>query len=305
VKRYLFLVLVLGGAIGFGLGQWLGHQPVPLPAVKPAPPASHPDVVAAPRKPVEIAPLAALAPPPVELPAWRRHAALTPPSNGRPVLAIVIDDLGTQPKKFAQIAALPGPLTFAFLPYGTDLPAQVQAARSRGHEVIVHLPMEPLHQEDPGPNALLVGLDRGEFDRRLKWSLDRFGGYVGVNNHMGSKYTRDALALAPVMAELKARGLLFLDSRTAPDSVAGDAARRAGVPTASRDVFLDFELAPAKVRAELDRVEALARARGQAIAIGHPHEATLGVLADRLPDIAARGVVLVPLSAVVARRYAG
>jgi polysaccharide deacetylase 2 family uncharacterized protein YibQ len=107
------------------------------------------------------------------------------------------------------------------------------------------------------------------------------------------------------MAELKARGLLFLDSRTAPDSVGLEAARRAGVPAAARDVFLDFEQATDKVRAELDRAEGLAHSRGMAIAIGHPHDGTLAVLAERLPGIAQRGVTLVPLSAVVARKLGG
>lgn len=300
VKRYLFLFLLLGGVLGFGLGQWLGdtpEMPSARPTAKPAVPL--PPGLRAPE------PAAAPYPPPPAVPAWRRHAAHTPATDGRPILAIVIDDLGMQPKRLAHIAGLPGPLTFAFLPYGVELAGQVQAARARGHEIIVHLPMEPLNHEDPGPNALVTGLERNEIDRRLHWSLERFGGYVGVNNHMGSKYTRDAQAMAPVIAELKARGLLFLDSRTVPDSVAADAARQAGVPTASRDVFLDFDQAPDRVRAELDRAEALARQRGAAVAIGHPHESTLAVLAERLPGMLARGIVLVPISAIVARKLAG
>jgi polysaccharide deacetylase 2 family uncharacterized protein YibQ len=311
VKRYLFLLLLLGGVLGFGLGQWLGETHDPSPRPKPPAPTAKPMPPPVPQPETAIAPPPPAVTPPVivapaaDPPAWRRYAARAPAAEGRPVLAIVIDDLGLQPKRLAQIAMLPGPLTFAFLPYGVELNAQVETARARGHEVIVHLPMEPLHHEDPGPNALVTGLERGEFDRRLHWSLGRFGGYVGVNNHMGSKYTRDALAMAPVITELKTRGLLFLDSRTVPDSIAADAARKAGVPTASRDVFLDFDQAPDKVRAELERAEALARQRGAAVAIGHPHDTTIAVLAERLPSLIARGVVLVPISAIVARKLAG
>jgi len=313
VKRYLLLILLVGAAIGYGLGQWLGHAPAPppRPVAKPAapavPPPAHPAVVAAPRVPAEIAPLAAIAPAagPMAPPAWRRFAAPAPDSTGRAMLALVIDDLGLQPKRLAQIVNLPGPLTLAFLPYGQDLASQAVSARARGHEILVHLPMEALHNEDAGPNALLVGLDRVETERRLRWALDRFGGYVGVNNHMGSRFTRDAQAMAPVLAELRGRGLLFLDSRTVPDSVAAEEARRAGVPHTSRDVFLDFDQAPEKVRAELDRAEHLARSRGAAVAIGHPYDNTLAVLAQRLPGMAARGIVLVPVSAIVARKVAG
>jgi uncharacterized protein len=313
VKRYLFLLLLLGGVLGFGLGQWLGethdppsHPKPPAPKAKPMPPpVREPEIAIAPQPPAVTPPAPVVPTPAGEPPAWRRYAARSPAAEGRPMLAIVIDDLGLQPKRLAQIALLPGPLTFAFLPYGVELNSQVEAARARGHEVIVHLPMEALHQEDPGPNALLIGLERGEFDRRLRWSLERFGGYVGVNNHMGSKYTRDAQAMAPVIAELKARGLLFLDSRTVPDTVGAELARKAGVPATSRDVFLDFDQAPDKVRAELERAEALARQRGAAVAICHPHDTTLAVLAERLPGLIARGVVLVPISAIVARRLAG
>lgn len=327
MKRSLLLILLLGAAIGYGLGQWLGHSsptvsrqasgpvtPPPPPMPKPMPSATEPSVVAAPRMPVHVAPLAAIAPAagpvtanaaPNESPAWRRFAAHAPAVEGRPMLAVVIDDLGLQPKRIGQITALPGPLTLAFMPYGVDLPAQVNGARQRGHEILVHLPMEAINHEDAGPNALLVNLDRAETERRLRWALDRFGGYVGVNNHMGSKYTRDARAMAPVLEELKARGLLFLDSRTIPDSVGADEARRIGVPTAARDVFLDYDQAPDKVRNELDRAEALARKHGAAVAIGHPHDSTLSVLGERLPGMAARGIVLVPVSAIVARKLAG
>ncbi len=121
---------------------------------------------------------------------------------------------------------------------------------------MVHLPMEPLARgENPGPHALLKGLPEGELVWRLEWALGRFTGYVGVNNHMGSRLTRDSRAMALVMARLKAHGLLFVDSRTSIRSVAGAAAREADVPNADRNIFLDHVDGLEAIRRQLVLVE--------------------------------------------------
>ena len=119
---------------------------------------------------------------------------------------------------------------------------------------------------------------------------------------MGSRFTADRGAMQPVLAELGARGLYFIDSRTTAATVAADMARAAGLPAASRDVFLDNETVAAAVRARLAEAETIARRRGSAIAIGHPHDATLAALAAWLPEARARGFTLVPASAVVRLR---
>jgi polysaccharide deacetylase 2 family uncharacterized protein YibQ len=195
-------------------------------------------------------------------------------------------------------------MTLAFMTYAEDLPRMTRQARLQGHELMVHFPMEPsdLKHNDPGHNALLLNLPREEIERRLAWGLARFEGYVGLNNHMGSRYTENAEALAPVMAALKQRGLLFLDSRTSSQTMAGQAARRAGVPLAARDVFLDHVPTSAFVREQLTELEAVAERRGYAIGIGHPHGYTLEVLRSWLPEARARGFEIVPLTAIVKRR---
>jgi hypothetical protein len=116
---------------------------------------------------------------------------------------------------------------------------------------------------------------------------------------MGSQFTRDRRAMAPVIAELKERGLLFLDSRTSGSSVAADAARESGVPYAVRDVFLDNELDADYVAARLAELEAAARRQGAAVGIGHPHDVTLDALERWLKEVSGRGFVLAPISAVV------
>lgn len=228
--------------------------------------------------------------------------ALLQPS-GTPMIAIMIDDLGLNAARARRTADLPGPITMAFMPYGEGLDAQVEEAAGQGHEIFLHLPMEPTDPSiDPGPHALLESLTTDQLETELAWNLDRFGGYVGVNNHMGSLLTQDADAMAIVMAELHRRGLLFVDSVTAAGSVAYDVARANGIPSARRDVFLDNVPERDAVLAQLDLLEALARKQGFAIGIGHPHDSTLAALGEWLPGALARGVLLVPASRIIASR---
>ncbi len=256
-------------------------------------------------RPAIAAPPPAAAPTHTELPPWQRFAVAAPPAQGRPRIAIVIDDLGLDRRRTERAIALKGPLTLSFLAYAEDLPRLTQMAHRAGHELLVHVPMEPISRsEDMGPNGLAVGLSKEELLHRLRWDLGRFEGYVGINNHMGSRFTSDAASMMLVMQELKARGLLFLDSRTIASTTGTALADHLGVPNAARDVFLDNEVNANGITERLAVVEATARRNGSAIAIGHPHDATLELLAIWLDSFARKGLVLVPVSAIVRERYA-
>lgn len=239
-------------------------------------------------------------------PAWRRHAVTVGNEVGKPMIAIVIDDMGLDQRRSAAAMALPGPLTLAFMPYGRDLARQTAAARAAGHELIVHVAMQPLGTaNDPGPNALMVELPAAEISRRLDWALASFDGYVGINNHMGSRFTTDRAGMDVVMAALKARGLLFLDSRTGQHSVGASTAAAHRVPYAARHIFLDNEISASEVSMQLAETERVARQTGVAVAIGHPHDVTIGVLKAWLPSLAEKNFVLMPISGVVSHLESG
>lgn len=238
-------------------------------------------------------------------PAWQRFAAAQGPgAASAPMVALVIDDLGLNGPNTRRALALPAPLTLAFLTYAPNLKRITAAARERGHELMVHLPMEPEdHRKDPGPKALLAEMGEPAIMERLTWALARFEGYVGLNNHMGSKFTASGPGMAVVLSELRRRGLLYLDSVTSPETVGGATAGQLGVPYVERDVFLDNEFDdPASIRRQLAQLEAIAREQGYAVGIGHPHRSTLSVLADWIPAAEARGLRLSPVSAIVRRR---
>jgi uncharacterized protein len=320
----LFLLAMLGGGIFLAIlpAQREAKAPEPktpktivakaAPAPARVPPAarpqSMPEKAAPPPKPLEEA---ALRPPPPlpapsrAEPAWLRFSAPAPPGGGRPFVAIVLDDLGLDLARTAEAIRLPGPVTTSFMTYASELAEQTAAAHRAGHELLLHVPMEAVdRREDPGPHALYTSLSRDEIVERLRWGFDRFGGYVGINNHMGSKFTAHPQGMALVIAELRARGLLFLDSRTTARSVGFRLAAADGVPHAYRDVFLDDDLASAAIARQLVLVETVARRNGSAIAIGHAHDTTLAALRAWLPTLAAKGLVLAPLSAVVRHRMA-
>ncbi|MBB3266665.1 hypothetical protein FHW79_004306 [Azospirillum sp. OGB3] len=276
--------------------------PVPVPA-PPPPPALTPKPVVAMLPP----PVAPLEPPKVApgSPLWKKNALPFRAPPGKPAIAIVIDDMGVDRKRSNRTVSLPAPLTLAWLPYAHELPAQARAARAAGHELMLHLPMEPSGSADPGPQALRVSLDKGEILRRTKAALDSFDGYVGVNNHMGSRFTADSAAMAPVLGEIARRGLLWLDSRTTAKSAGLTLARELQMPFAGRDIFLDNEMTVSAVRGQLAKTEQVARKQGYAIAIGHPHDATIDALASWMPEVQKRGFVLVPVSAVVRAHHTG
>ena len=231
--------------------------------------------------------------------AWQRNAARAPVIDG-PMIAIVIDDSGHDIARTKRLAAFSdGVLTLAFLPYVERLAAQTAIAREAGHEILLHLPMEPLDPEmDTGPNVLQIGLSPDTLDERLRWNLGRLDGYVGINNHMGSRFTADRPAMTHLMRTLHDRGLLFLDSRTTTATVGRETAAAADVPFLHRDVFLDNESTEAHVTAQLKQTEDVARRQGYAIAIGHPHTWTIAALEAWAAGARERGFVLVPLTAI-------
>ncbi len=217
----------------------------------------------------------------------------------RPRIAIVLDDLGLDEKVTRRAIALPRAVTLSFLPYGRASQGLAEEALSRGHEIMVHIPMEPEGDADPGPGALYVHQSTDEIARGLAAQLDRFPGAVGFNNHMGSRFTADVRALLPVMREARARGLLFLDSRTSANTLAARVAEAAGARTLSRDVFLDHAQGADGLLSQLDEIEKTARLMGSAIGIAHPHTLTLDVLEVWTRGLASKGIDLVSISAMV------
>jgi polysaccharide deacetylase 2 family uncharacterized protein YibQ len=242
---------------------------------------------------------------PARVPGLVAQTAPEAAPENAPEIAIVIDDCGPSEAGTRGAIALPAAFTLSFLPYPDASLALSHQAHLAGHEVILHLPMQPLGKENPGPMALMTGLDPAELLRRVDWALARVSDFDGVNNHMGSRFTGSRADLVPVMEELSAHRLFFLDSRTGPGSLGQTVAREAGMLAGGRDVFLDDVESLDAVAHQLSVTESRARLHGSAIAIGHPHPATLAALADWAAGVEGRGFRLVALRTVLERRSHG
>ena len=249
------------------------------------------------------APTVPATPASASLPRWRRFAIQASDADSRPAISVVIDDLGVM-RETERAVALPGPLTLAWFPFAPRLAEQVGAATARGHEALLHMPMQAYSNSTAatGPDPLRVDLPPAINLERLRAAIAAVPDTVGLNNHMGSVATLSAPLMTLVAEEVRHQNMLFLDSVVVPHSEGLPCALRAGVPAAGNDIFLDPINTSMPVSEQLARAEAISRHRGYVITIGHPHPKTLDALAAWLPTVAAKGFVLWPVSAAVVFR---
>jgi polysaccharide deacetylase 2 family uncharacterized protein YibQ len=219
---------------------------------------------------------------------------------GQARLAIILDDLGNDRGAAEAIFALHVPITLSVLPYHGHSQEIAQQARARGCEVLLHLPMQSLGNEMPEREELRPGLSRDEVEAMVTKMLDALPEADGVNNHQGSQATANGALMNELMPVLKDAGVFYVDSRTTAATVAYDTARQDGVKTGFRNVpFLDDIANKEAVERQLQIAIRGARRKGEAIAIGHPHPATLAALREMLPEAKKQGVRLVFASDLV------
>jgi len=239
-------------------------------------------------------------------PAPRHHVAhrptATPVAATTPArLAIIIDDCGQWLATERAFIALPVPLTLSVLPDVRYTKVIAGEATAAGKGVMLHLPMEALSGVNPGPGKVTTEMSDAQIAAQVKADLADVPLARGVNNHEGSKATGDARVMHDVAEALVEHGnLFFIDSMTVRDSVAAAQARGAGLPTATRDVFLDNKADVAYTESQLDEAAALAIAHGSAVAIGHPRKTTLEALRRLIPQLEARGIRFVLVSELLA-----
>jgi polysaccharide deacetylase 2 family uncharacterized protein YibQ len=215
-------------------------------------------------------------------------------------LAIILDDLGNDRAAAEAIFALPYPLTISVLPNHVHSVEIAEEAHRRGYQVMLHLPMESVGQGKPESQELRPGMSGRDVNALVDGFLRAVPDVAGVNNHQGSQSTADVKLMDELMPVLREHRLFYVDSRTTAATVAYDAAQRAGVQSGFRNVpFLDDVAEVTAVSKQLRLALREAGEKGAAIAIGHPHPATLKALAEVLPEANSKGVQLVLASELV------
>jgi len=234
---------------------------------------------------------------------FARHAVPAPQeaaSADSPRLAIILDDLGSDRAAAESIFAMPYPLTISVLPNHEHSTEIADEALQRGFQVMLHLPMQSVANESPEKEELRLGMSAAQVQTLVGKMVESVPNAVGVNNHQGSQATSDPALMTELMPALRDLHLFYVDSRTTAATVAFDTARKDDVPTAFRNVpFLDDVQETAAIQKQLQLALRGAKEKRSAIAIGHPHAATLEALREFLPTVRANGVRLVFASDLV------
>lgn len=218
-------------------------------------------------------------------------------ANGKPRVALIVGGLGLNPDTTrAAIERLPAEVTLSFVPYAQGLQAWIDMARAQGHEVMLEMPMEPTGYpaNDPGPYTLLANADAADVQAKMNWLLSRATGYFGVTNYLGDRFLTSDEGMTAFMTVLRQRGVAFLDD--------GSMSRRPGAwARASANRIVDEEQSPTAIMGQLNALEALAKARGQALGTGFSYPVTVEAAARWTAGLEARGLQLAPASALANR----
>jgi uncharacterized protein len=307
-------IAIITGAEGEGKVVVKIEKPVRQDVYKPE---SGP-IIISPRRPLTKAPVAALVEdsPAGPLPrvgangkkpssVYARPAPMNVIHSDTPKIAIVLGGMGLNPKLTAKaVKDLPADVTLAFAPYGENLQSQVNKARNEGHEVMLQVPLEPVGYPaaNPGPKTLLTDGAKEENTEALHWHMSRFTGYVGIVNYMGGKYLASAEATQPVLAEVKKRGLLFIEDGSLPLSSTEAVAKITRADVRRAHTVIDASPNNQAILAALQKLEAEAQSNGFAIGYGTGLEVTIDTLREWSKEAAERGMVIVPVSAAFKSR---
>lgn len=232
---------------------------------------------------------------------WRVYARPYSLLDERPRIAVVIAGLGVSETLTQQvIETMPGEVTLSFAAFSKNLKKWIDKSRADGHEVLIDLPMEPVDYpaSDPGPRTLLASVPIDQNLRQLEWILSRATGYIGVATYMGSGLGTKPRALNPILAELKGRGLLLVDTRENPISLTGKLAREMGMTVASNESFIDRQPAGKIISKRLAELEDRAKNHGGTVAVAHPLPVTLKHLKPWIASLKGKGLALAPVSAL-------
>jgi len=234
------------------------------------------------------------------LPVLPLHAET---NDVKPIISIIIDDMGDRQFLDERVIDLPGKVTCAFLPHATFTSRYAHKAHAHGKEVMLHMPMQPENNEKMPPFGLSLDMNKDQFITQLQAAINAVPHVRGINNHMGSLLTQFPGHMSWFMQTLKDnKSLYFVDSRTTTKTVAAFIANEYNIPVVERDIFLDASQDKNEILRQFKLLLHNARLTGSAIAIGHPYPETLEVLEKEIPKLDSLNIKLVPITSTIRHR---
>lgn len=227
------------------------------------------------------------------------HILFSYPKRRAPRIAIIVDDMGLNMDVAKELGEIDADLTFSILPMRPYSKEVATYLHNIGKEIMLHLPMEGSNDKDPGAGALYKNMSPAVVRSILLKDISSVPYISGVNNHMGSKVTPDKTIMTTIARELKKKRFFYIDSLTTNKSVCKEVAKTAGLPFASRDVFLDNVDSYAYICDQLDKLVTIGEKCSYGIGTCHPHPTTIAVLKKEIPRLKKQGVVIEPVSILV------
>ena len=198
--------------------------------------------------------------------------------NTKPMLVIMIDDVSNK-RQVTKIQNINYPITMSFLPPASNHKHSASIAKNiKVH--MIHLPLEASTRSFEEENTLHVGDSLEKIDTRIKELKQQYPNTIYTNNHTGSKFTKDDVSMDRLTKTLKKYGYFYIDSRTTSKTVIKKYAKKYNLPYLSRNIFIDNKQDKQYIISQLKKAIKIAKKKGYAIAIGHPHKITLQTLKD-------------------------
>ncbi len=217
-------------------------------------------------------------------------------------ISLIIDDMGYRYQSGKRAIALPANITYSFLPYAPHARKLANFANAKQKEIMLHIPMESTNGKRLGPGGLTAVMPKAVFKLELEHDLLAIPYIKGVNNHMGSLLTQQFEPMTWLMEMLATREMYFVDSRTSGKSQALKAARQYGLPSETRDIFVDHDLSEKAMQQQLALAINVAKRNGSVVVIAHPFPETMRMLEQWLPEAKAQGLEFVYMSELLTIR---
>ncbi|MBM7624164.1 divergent polysaccharide deacetylase family protein [Sporohalobacter salinus] len=215
-------------------------------------------------------------------------------------MAFIIDDLGFNRSGMKELMDIEHPLTVAVLPLRPHSKHDAKKASQAGHQILLHLPMEPLSSVSPGKGAITTDMTSEEIEATIDKNLSSLGVKVaGVNNHMGSKATANNKTMSAVLSYLHQRDLFFIDSSTAPRSVVPAIAKKKKESYAMNYLFIDNIDDKKRIKKQIKYLAGVALKKKKLITIGHIRPNTILAIQEMIPKLEEMGIQLVYVSELV------